>query len=166
MQGNTDVDNRSEQRRKRLPQTQETLRSRKWGLVATAGVAAAWGPVDDDEAEAHYHKQEANPSKAGSLEEREKERPDWHDCRSLSSHQQPSKLFSHHFYLPLCFSLSIHSYAQVAYQDFGHGKWRFIFFGHNTNVEDSWEDEYETRGRCGACKKIGFSILYTDHMTI
>lgn len=42
-----------------------------WRLVPTAGVAGAWSPVDDDEAEAHYHKQEANPSKAGSLEERE-----------------------------------------------------------------------------------------------
>lgn len=60
--------------------------------MPTAGVAGAWSPIDDDEAEAHYHKQDANPSKTGSLEERE--RPDWHDCRRrcLSSHQQPSEL--------------------------------------------------------------------------
>lgn len=59
-------------------------------LVPTAGVAGAWSPVDDDEAEAHYHKEEANASEAGSLEERgEKERPDWPDnplsCNTLLS---------------------------------------------------------------------------------
>lgn len=38
--------------------------------MTTAGFAAAQSPVNDDEAETHYHKQEANPSKTGSLEER------------------------------------------------------------------------------------------------
>lgn len=51
--------------------TTEEINPGKWRLVPTAGVAGACSPIDDDEAEAHYHKQEANPSKAGSLEERE-----------------------------------------------------------------------------------------------
>lgn len=71
------------------------------------------------------------------------------------------------FLIFLCFSLSVYSYyTQDAHQDFGHREWRFFFFGHNANVEDSWEDEYETRGRCSACKankshkvKSGFILI-------
>lgn len=39
-------------------------------LVATAGFAGAWGPINDDETKTHYHKQEADSSETGSLEER------------------------------------------------------------------------------------------------
>ena len=35
--------------------------------MAAAGAAAPGRPVDDDEAQTHYHKQEANPSEDGSL---------------------------------------------------------------------------------------------------
>lgn len=38
--------------------------------MTTAGFAGAWRPIDDDEAETHYHKQEAYPSKTAGLEER------------------------------------------------------------------------------------------------
>lgn len=39
----------------------------KGRLVATARAAAPRRPVDDDEAQTHYHKQAAHSSKAGSL---------------------------------------------------------------------------------------------------
>lgn len=39
--------------------------------MTTAGFASARSPINDDEAETHYHKKEAYPSKTGSLEERE-----------------------------------------------------------------------------------------------
>lgn len=41
-----------------------------WRLVTTAGFAVARCPINDDKAKAHYHKQEAYPSKTGGLEER------------------------------------------------------------------------------------------------
>lgn len=50
--------------------TTQTLKSGSWCLVTTAGFAGACSPINDDEAEAHCHKQEAYPSKAGSLEGR------------------------------------------------------------------------------------------------
>lgn len=42
--------------------------------MTTAGFAAARCPINDDEAEAHYHEQEAYPSKTGSLEEKMSDR--------------------------------------------------------------------------------------------
>jgi len=48
-----------------------------------------------------------------------------------------------------------HYHKQEAYsseagsQDFGDRAQWFLFFGYNTNVEDSREDENKTRGRCG-----------------
>lgn len=53
-----------------LKLTEQNLNEGRWHLVATAGFAGAWGPIDDDEAKTHYHKQEADSSKTGSLEER------------------------------------------------------------------------------------------------
>lgn len=38
--------------------------------MTTAGFTGARGPVHDDKAEAHYHKQEADPGKTGRLEEK------------------------------------------------------------------------------------------------
>lgn len=38
--------------------------------MTTGGFAVARCPIDDDKAEAHYHKQEAYPGKNGGLEER------------------------------------------------------------------------------------------------
>lgn len=40
--------------------------------MTTAGFTGARRPVNDDKAEAHYHKQEADPSKTGSLKERQR----------------------------------------------------------------------------------------------
>lgn len=68
--------------------------------MTAAGFAGPRCPVNDDKAEAHCHKQETNPSEAGS-------------------------------------------------QDFGEGAQWLLFFGYNANVEDSREDENETRSRCG-----------------
>lgn len=42
--------------------------------MTTAGFAGARCPINDDKAEAHYHKQEADPGKTGGLEERSKHR--------------------------------------------------------------------------------------------
>lgn len=53
-----------------LKLTEQNLKEGRWHLVATAGFGGAWGPIDDDEAKTHYHKQEADSSKTGSLEER------------------------------------------------------------------------------------------------
>lgn len=50
-------------------------------LVPTAGAAGTCSPINDDEAEAHYHKQEANACKAGGLEEGERR-----DCRRPPTH--------------------------------------------------------------------------------
>ena len=41
-----------------------------WRLVTTDGFTGARCPINDDKAEAHYHKQEADPSENESLEER------------------------------------------------------------------------------------------------
>lgn len=41
-------------------------------LVATQSTAAACCPINDDEAQAHYHKQHAQSSKTGSLRKGEK----------------------------------------------------------------------------------------------
>ena len=40
---------------------------RRGALVAAAGTAAPGRPVNDDEAQTHYHKQEADPSEDGCL---------------------------------------------------------------------------------------------------
>lgn len=53
--------------------TKQNLKKEGWCLVTTAGFASARSPINDDEAETHYHKQEAYPSKTGSLEERKSE---------------------------------------------------------------------------------------------
>lgn len=48
--------------------------------MATAGFAGAWSPINDDETKTHYHKQEADSSKTGSLEERS----DWIHYRTTN----------------------------------------------------------------------------------
>ena len=42
-----------------------------------------------------------------------------------------------------------HNITRVTHHDFGDWAQRLLLFGYNTNVEDSREDENETRGRCG-----------------
>lgn len=39
------------------------------------------------------------------------------------------------------------------HQDFGGRAQRLLFFGYNADVEDSGEDEDETRGRCSTWKQ-------------
>lgn len=41
--------------------------------MTTAGFTAARCPIDDDKAQTHDHKQETNPSKAGSLKQKQAE---------------------------------------------------------------------------------------------
>lgn len=52
--------------------------------MTTAGFIVARCPVNDDKAETHYHKQEANPSKTGGLEERMSNESD-RDRKSLKA---------------------------------------------------------------------------------
>lgn len=42
----------------------------RWRLVTTGSFAGARCPINDDKAEAHYHKQEAYSGKTGGLEEK------------------------------------------------------------------------------------------------
>lgn len=56
-----------------------------------------------------------------------------------------------------------------SHQDFGDWEHWLLFFGYNTNVEDSREDEDETRGRCGTWKmnkkhKIEVWQCYSNNM--
>lgn len=68
--GNMKTQTKIRIKKKEQNRTEANLKTKQGHLVATAGFAGAWSPINDDETKTHYHKQEADSSKTGSLEEK------------------------------------------------------------------------------------------------